>query len=283
MTKECKWPECIRSPEKRGFCERDYRRACKQKNFEAPWETWQEYIPANTFECAWPECDRSSRTRGFCDWHYRRARKVGNFDTPWNEWGKCVCEQCGADFTSNTPKVAKFCTKSCKNAYFNPKTLEENKARAEAEILADRNRLRPHGVKTCETCRESKPFSDFYPSNREGDGLRSRCKLCHNAANQEARARRLKKHWTAAGVPFDRCIYCQMMTDLTPGDLHGDHVIARKLGGPDVMSNIAPACYACNICKGEDTLEEFLAREFFYEEDREEIRERLAHYGYTFT
>lgn len=106
------------------------------------------------------------------------------------------------------------------------------------------------------------------------------CIDCKKVREAERRAQRYKKHWTATGVPFDQCIYCQMMTDLTTGDLHGDHVIARKLGGPDEMSNIAPACYACNICKGSDTLEEFLAREFFYEEDREEIRERLAAYGY---
>ena len=148
------------------------------------------------------------------------------------------------------------------------------------EIAEDTAKTYPSGTKCCRSCREDVPVARFYPARRSVGGLQDNCKDCARRITNEWYFESLKKHWTAQGVPFNQCIYCQMMTDLTTGDLHGDHVIARAIGGPDEMSNIAPACYACNICKGEDTLEKFLAEQFFYEEDRQEILDRLRQYGY---
>src|SRR5579871_1729436 len=50
-------------------------------------------------------------------------------------------------------------------------------ARSESEIQADRERLRPHGVKTCPTCHKSLPLSSFGKCKTEADGLNSLCKL----------------------------------------------------------------------------------------------------------
>lgn len=152
----------------------------------------------------------------------------------------------------------------------------ENRNRTAEELQSDRRRLRADGTKRCRICHEHLEFSAFKDNHKNADGFHDSCAACVNSRN----IRRNKKHWTSKGIPFDQCIYCQMMTDLTPGDLHGDHVVARAIGGPDEMSNIAPSCYACNICKGEDTLEKFLAEQFFYEEDRQEILDRLRQYGY---
>lgn len=154
--------------------------------------------------------------------------------------------------------------------------VKKRRLRTEQQIMEDRKRLRPDGLKTCRTCHLGQAFTYFYPNTNNADGLQNSCIECAN----ERKRTRFRRHWTSKGIPFDQCIYCQMMTDLTTGDLHGDHVIARAIGGPDEMSNIAPACYACNICKGEDTLEKFLAEQFFYEEDRQEILDRLRQYGY---
>lgn len=155
-----------------------------------------------------------------------------------------------------------------------------NKLRTASEILQDRQSIHRGDYKWCGFCQSSKSFGEFNRNSARGDGLTQYCRDCTNQLRNESRAKCMKSHWAAQGIPFDQCIYCQMMTDLTPGDLHGDHVIARAIGGPDEMSNIAPACYACNICKGEDTLEKFLAEQFFYEEDRQEILDRLRQYGY---
>lgn len=36
-------------------------------------------------------------------------------------------------------------------------------------------------MKTCNTCHENKPVSDFYKNNRRADRLDSKCKACHTA------------------------------------------------------------------------------------------------------
>jgi hypothetical protein len=53
--------------------------------------------------------------------------------------------------------------------------------------------------------------------------------------------------WRRAG---DRCEYClvpQWADELTH---HVDHVIAEQHGGESIASNLALACYACNLHKG---------------------------------
>lgn len=152
-------------------------------------------------------------------------------------------------------------------------------ARNAAEISRDRKRLRPSGRKACNRCDTAFPLEEFYANSCNPDGLSTLCTDC----DDDRRRMKLRKHWTAAGVPFDQCIYCQMMTDLTPGDLHGDHVFPRSLGGPDEMYNIAPACYSCNICKGETPVSKFLAEQFHYDDERQEALDRLRMYGYITT
>lgn len=211
-----------------------------------------------------------------------------------NEFGECVarvCSRCrellprelfGKGYTYGTSSKCKKCiseydlTRRGFTGSRQDEIYRANRARTDEEIAQATAQAHPTGTKRCSICKCDVPIASYYVRRMSNDGLQRNCYPC----DLQRILRRLKKHWTSKGIPFDQCIYCQMMTDLTPGDLHGDHVIARAIGGPDDMSNIAPACYACNICKGEETLEKFLAEQFFYEEDRQEILDRLRQYGY---
>jgi hypothetical protein len=47
-----------------------------------------------------------------------------------------------------------------------------------------------------------------------------------------------------------RCEYCLLPASLSKADFEIDHIIARKHGGSDDLSNLAWACFHCNSAKG---------------------------------
>ena len=53
--------------------------------------------------------------------------------------------------------------------------------------------------------------------------------------------------WERAG---DRCEYCLIPQSADELPCHIDHIIAQQHGGDTVASNLALACYACNLHKG---------------------------------
>lgn len=56
--------------------------------------------------------------------------------------------------------------------------------------------------------------------------------------------------WERGG---NRCEYCRLHQDHLPfAPLHVEHIIARKHGGTDDLSNLALACDRCNAHKGSD-------------------------------
>jgi 5-methylcytosine-specific restriction endonuclease McrA len=49
----------------------------------------------------------------------------------------------------------------------------------------------------------------------------------------------------------NRCEYCRLAQEDTPlATFHIEHIVARKHGGSDDPSNLALACYHCNLHKG---------------------------------
>lgn len=52
-----------------------------------------------------------------------------------------------------------------------------------------------------------------------------------------------------------RCAYCGC--EITIKDMQADHVVPLHLGGADDISNLYPACRACNHYKSTYTLERF--------------------------
>jgi hypothetical protein len=53
--------------------------------------------------------------------------------------------------------------------------------------------------------------------------------------------------WTRAEFRCEYCLVPQSADDLP---FHIDHIIARQHGGTTVASNLAIACYGCNLRKG---------------------------------
>jgi len=49
------------------------------------------------------------------------------------------------------------------------------------------------------------------------------------------------------------CHYCGVTDGLT-----ADHIIPKRSGGQDVVSNIVPACFSCNASKGGKSREDFI-------------------------
>ena len=68
------------------------------------------------------------------------------------------------------------------------------RSRSDEQIVRDRDRLRPNGVKLCTSCTVYKPFSEFGETRTAPDGLRTYCKPCMSTryapATPEDRARR---------------------------------------------------------------------------------------------
>ena len=52
-----------------------------------------------------------------------------------------------------------------------------------------------------------------------------------------------------------RCAYCGC--EITIKDMQADHVVPLHLGGEDDISNLYPACRACNHYKSTFTMEKF--------------------------
>src|SRR5262245_6835178 len=50
----------------------------------------------------------------------------------------------------------------------------------------------------------------------------------------------------------NRCEYCRLRQEHTPFTLQIEHLVARKHGGSDDLSNLALACDRCNLHKGSD-------------------------------
>jgi len=47
-----------------------------------------------------------------------------------------------------------------------------------------------------------------------------------------------------------RCEYCRIHEDDEPYAFHLEHIIAKKHGGRDDLSNLAWSCHSCNLAKG---------------------------------
>lgn len=130
-----------------------------------------------------------------------------------------------------------------------------NRGRSPDEIVKDRIRLNPDGVKLCSYCGTSKSFDEFYTVDSRPDGLMYECIPCLSAR----RISRVNKHcisyWNIHNIPLE-CYIC--------GDPweHSDHVIARKRGGSDEPYNRLPICQPCNSSKWKHPLDSWLARKY---------------------
>lgn len=110
-------------------------------------------------------------------------------------------------------------------------------SRSDDEILRDRDRLRPEGIKKCYRCKEHRTLDYFRTNKTTPDGLAGDCNLC-----RQSRLFLVAK-FSERGVPLI-CVYCSGPYQ------HVDHVMPRALGGEDVPHNLVPSCLPCNLSKG---------------------------------
>ena len=57
------------------------------------------------------------------------------------------------------------------------------------------------------------------------------------------------------------CAYCGCT--LNVNNMTRDHVVAKSRGGTSELDNLLPACRACNLLKGDDSLDSFRLRFFW--------------------
>lgn len=137
-------------------------------------------------------------------------------------------------------------------------------ARSPAEVEADRQRLRPNGVKQCRTCGEELDLAEFYEDRARADGLRDSCRRCdaESKARRRSDARaRLLARW--AERDLYRC-YITGADFEDEGDyvLHIDHQWPHALGGPDIEENLFPATRAANLSKGKRPFHEVIEEQY---------------------
>lgn len=129
------------------------------------------------------------------------------------------------------------------------------KHRTPEEVLIDRRRLHPDGLKSCYRCDHSKPFSDFYTSMSEPDGLTYTCIVCQKAEKYDRNRKKLIDYWKKNSIPLV-CYICDGPWE------HADHVIAFSRGGSDAPDNRLPICKSCNSSKWKHPLGFWLLRSY---------------------
>lgn len=197
----------------------------------------------------------------------------------FNDYNECVARTCGAcktilpsDMFSPATKGGSYglqsVCRSCKNRRaresnsqsiegLRPSTIRSRKYilnyknRTDAQILIDRNRLRPSGEKKCRSCSISMPLTNFYTNKRFPDGLAGECKRCSTDRCVNIRRNNVIPYWVSQDIILE-CYICAAPWE------HADHVIPRSLGGTDECYNMLPMCANHNIGKKDKPLREWL-------------------------
>lgn len=174
-------------------------------------------------------CAGCQETLNFDQFGYATTTASGLRDT---------CKPCASDRTTqyvNTPRHDG-------STYAEINTEKQKKiraARTEEEWAEVRRVLRPTGTKRCRRCRGKLPLADFNKNRGTADGLNDLCRGCGREKEREYRTGAVEKYWKEHGIPYI-CYVC-----LAPYD-DGDHVVPKKLSGPDTLDNILPMCRTCN-------------------------------------
>ncbi|MEH7374931.1 HNH endonuclease [Neobacillus drentensis] len=148
-------------------------------------------------------------------------------------------------------------------------------------------------TRQCRICQEVKPLDQFEIDRRYKAGhYTTRCRSCKYESGSVANRawHHLKERAAKEGrkleisqeeieklfLTFETCIYCGVHQNDVDEVFQVDHLIARSLGGTDVLANLICSCARCNRMKGAKTVAQF----FF--ENRELISDAnftlLAHY-----
>lgn len=210
--------------------------------------------------CTESGCPRPQRARGLCnvDWKRKYGKPTRYLIT---------CAACGVEHRSARPD-GKYCSDTCKGWAY------AEKAGANTCAIPD-----THPVL-------STPIPHDHPTRWNGNAPSSRiyipdCRWCgaafvtqqphqvlcsRSCTRREARAKRKALMHGAGGtytwtqvmglfLKFDRCCaYCRLPIEGQPDP---DHVVPLSKGGSNSITNILPACRACNCDKRDLLLHEW--------------------------
>jgi hypothetical protein len=124
-----------------------------------------------------------------------------------------------------------------------------NKARTSAELIKDRDRLRPNGTKKCTCSEEPLPLDRFYSDSANADTLQSQCKECVSKRISKATAQRCKKRKgrTAAEIHDERTKLHACGTKLCGGECKTSKPFSEfhaNASAPDGLARICRDCQA---------------------------------------
>lgn len=136
----------------------------------------------------------------------------------------------------------------------------------------EKTRIRNQAYYASNKARLNEQSRKYHATHREEIKARRKGYLAaYRAARPETkREHRRARRAREAGVVHERytrvevlsstggvCYLCGKILQL---DWHVDHVQPISRGGEDTLSNVLPACPACNLSKGAKTLDEYLER-----------------------
>ena len=207
-----------------------------------------------TAACSIPECDKPQRRREWCGMHYERWRTTGDPMGLLRQRRACSLADCGELAHAQS---------LCRLHYYRHRRTGTTDSRS--TVIAGRT------SKACAACQQDTLASEFYRNQAARDGLSTNCKPCSRAkalawyyanperarereaatAAEDARRRRAKlrsvtvvdftgEQLLARLSMFSGCWICGGAADCV------DHVKPLAKGGAHMLSNLRPACRACN-------------------------------------
>lgn len=178
--------------------------------------------------CTFEGCERKRRAKGLCSGHYQQLTS-GRELVALRPKTKAPAEagsMCLFDLCDRPTRALGLCT-----GHY----AQQRREATRSPIVRLGERTEP-GMKTCSACARTLPVVEFTRDARNVDGLRYRCRVCHNAANSARKTRAYEAHWAAQGIPLE-CYVCRGPYE----DV--EHVIPQSHpNGHDVPENTLPSC-----------------------------------------
>ena len=158
-----------------------------------------------------------------------------------------------------------------------PKMRKENRStrakRDYEEVLRERERLYPEGLKKCYSCYELVEVDNFYEVSGNAGGVDQLCIPCKKKYVRESKSKHHKAYWKEKNIPTD----CYVCGGKWTAGFNIDHVIPKRLGGVDDSYNRLPLCVVHNNSKWMTPLEIWLRETM--PEKMVEILDRVSGYG----
>lgn len=183
---------------------------------------------------------------GLCSKHYYRMAKWGSY-----ELADPVCEEPNCEISRSTDPSGAFKSSRCNMHYLRRRRAVE--------------RVATLGQRICPQC-----GTDMSTARRNSKYCSSRCTQAASAAKNikvirmririAGALRKARKLNNPGSAPFsveawvalaekleNRCTYCGKTVD--PSDMHMDHIVPLRRGGPHALFNMTLACAGCNVSK----------------------------------